>query len=382
MTGNANSPSTDGCYRRFVEQGGELPTKVPPLETLYFYLTKGCNLACKHCWLAPEYDKDGSKYPVLDVDLFQKIIEEALPLGLTSVKLTGGEPLLHPEILKILNIIKRECLDLRIETNGLLCTDDIALKISEFEKSFVSVSLDGATAEVHDRIRGVAGAFDQAVAGIKRLLKNSVDTQIIFSLMAENVHQYKDIITVAENLGVHSLKFNIIHPTGKGLTQYKMSTNIPIEQYVQIGKEIENRISKKTSIHLFYDHPPAFRPLSKLADARGGGTCGIRQILGVLASGMYALCGIGTTVEEMSFVKAGKDSLKQVWYEYAILEKIRNDLPGNFTGVCGRCLMKEMCLGSCIAQNYFRTASIVSSFWYCDVAEKHGLFPVIRLLPS
>ncbi len=80
--------------------------KVPPLNTIYFYLTKGCNLCCRHCWVAPKHQTEETKYPELSLDQFRSVIEQAKPLGLTGVKLTGGEPLMHSQIREILQIIK------------------------------------------------------------------------------------------------------------------------------------------------------------------------------------------------------------------------------------------------------------------------------------
>ncbi len=68
-----------------------------PLEQIYFYLTEGCNLACRHCWLSPKLQKDNITHPSLSMELFESIVEQAKPLGLESVKLTGGEPLLHSQ---------------------------------------------------------------------------------------------------------------------------------------------------------------------------------------------------------------------------------------------------------------------------------------------
>src|SRR5512137_1127524 len=93
-----------------------------PLTYLYFYLTEGCNLACRHCWLAPRLDPSGSRYPTLPVETFELILAEARPLGLTGVKLTGGEPLLHPQISRLLEMVRREELSLVMETNGVLLT--------------------------------------------------------------------------------------------------------------------------------------------------------------------------------------------------------------------------------------------------------------------
>ena len=100
-----------------------------PLRKLYFYLTEGCNLACRHCWIAPRYDPD-ARFPVLDPALFEAVLHEAGPLGLRGVKLTGGEPTLHPQFPAFLEIVRREGLKLTVETNGLLITPGVAAGIA------------------------------------------------------------------------------------------------------------------------------------------------------------------------------------------------------------------------------------------------------------
>ena len=69
----------------------KLPEDCPPLNSYYVYLTGGCNLACKHCWLEPTFQKDSGTGGHLDYELFALAIEEGLPLGLNRIKLTGGE---------------------------------------------------------------------------------------------------------------------------------------------------------------------------------------------------------------------------------------------------------------------------------------------------
>ena len=120
------------------------------LHQIYFYLTEGCNLACRHCWLAPGFDADGSTYLTLPVELFETVIREAQPLGLSGVKLTGGEPLLHQEFTRLLEIVRREGLKLTIETNGVLCSPAMAKEIARSADRFVSVSIDGADAATHE----------------------------------------------------------------------------------------------------------------------------------------------------------------------------------------------------------------------------------------
>jgi MoaA/NifB/PqqE/SkfB family radical SAM enzyme len=120
-----------------------------PLNCIYFYLTEGCNLCCSHCYLNPKHEDKDHKYNYLDLDLFKDIIKQAKPLGLKSVKLTGGEPLMHPKIKEILEVVKQEDLRLVVETNGVLCTEEIAELISKCKNPFASVSLDGSDAETN-----------------------------------------------------------------------------------------------------------------------------------------------------------------------------------------------------------------------------------------
>jgi radical SAM protein with 4Fe4S-binding SPASM domain len=102
-------------------------------------------------------------------------------------------------------------------------------------------------------------------------------------------------------------------------------------------------------------------------------------ILGVIASGHYALCGIGEQVPDLVFGEVGKDLLEEVWRENAILKALREGLPERLEGVCGRCLMKQRCLGSCVAQNYYSKGSLWAPYWFCEQAEEASLFPTSRL---
>jgi SynChlorMet cassette radical SAM/SPASM protein ScmF len=348
------------------------------LNQLYLYLTEGCNLACRHCWLAPKFDAKGTKYPTLDPNTLRTIIKEARPLGLTSVKLTGGEPLMHPEITTILNIIKEENLGLVIETNGFVCTQELVAKIALHEKPFVSVSLDGAYAETHEWVRGVKGSFAAACNAISYLVEAGLRPQIIFSIMRHNISELPAIIKLAEKLGATSIKYNIIQPTARGENLYEQDETIGLPELIELGRKVETVIQHETKIKLIFDYPLAFRSLRRIKGKRE--SCGVKGILGVLASGKYALCGIGEHISDLVFGEAGKDDLAATWNEHPVLLKIRDQIPSELKGICSRCLHKSTCLGSCIAQNYYRSKDLTAPFWFCEMAEAAGLFPVSRLI--
>lgn len=352
---------------------------IPSLRQLYFYLTEGCNLSCRHCWLEPPFDDTGVKYPHLPVELFEKALMEAGPLGLTGVKLTGGEPLLHPGIGKLLKIIRRRRLALNIETNGLLCDPAMAREIAKSPVRFAAVSIDGADASTHEGIRGAPGSFDAAVKAVRALAAAGVPPQVIITVMECNAGQIVDFVRMAEKLGASSVKFNIPQPMGRGESIHGGPEWLGLRDIILLGHRVDNELAPTTRMPLYFDYPMAFRPLRKIAGDDGGRTCNIREILGVISTGHYALCGIGKKLPGMVFGSVCEDGLEGLWKTNETLLSVREGIPGRLEGVCSRCIMRGRCLGSCIAQNYYLSGSLWDAFWFCDEAEKSGLFPESRL---
>ena len=354
-----------------------------PLRSIYFYLTEGCDLRCRHCWINPKYQAGENTFPTLDLKLFQHIITQAKALGLSGVKLTGGEPMLHPHIHKILEIVRSEDLRLTIETNGMRCTSEIADKIAGGKNPFVSVSLDGSTPDVHEWVRGVPGSFEKTLIGIENLVNAGLKPQIIMTVMRRNKDQVKSLIQLAESLGAGSVKFNIVQPTERGERMHRAGEILSIEELIELGEKAENTLSQSTKLRLVYHHPHAFKPLGNmLGSGNSCGTCHILNILGVLPDGSYAMCGIGESTPELIYGDASTDSLEDVWNNSPVINELREGIPNKFEGICGECLMKGICIGSCIAQNYYSSKSLWAPFWYCEEARKIGRFPGTRMKPA
>src|SRR5450759_1388605 len=234
---------------------------IPTINLLYFYLTEGCNLACRHCWLAPRFDTTGNRYATLAVELFETAIREAKPLGLSGVKLTGGEPLLHPHFMRLLEIVRREELGLTLETNGLLCTPEIAAEIAKSPKRFVSVSIDGADAETHEWVRGVPGSFKAARQAVNNLVAAGIRPQVIFTVMRSNAGQVDAMVGMADELGAASVKFNIVQPTARGEKLHEVQATLNVAELIELGRHVEGELAPKTHLRVFLDYPQAFRAL-------------------------------------------------------------------------------------------------------------------------
>jgi SynChlorMet cassette radical SAM/SPASM protein ScmF len=351
----------------------------PVVGQLYCYLTEGCNLACRHCWLSPPHEGVVPSHAMLPVALFEKVVDQAVPLGLAAVKLTGGEPLLHPDFTGMLRIAHNRGLRVLIETNGVLCTAAIANRIAELDNPSVSVSLDSPDPAVHDSFRGVAGSHAAAVAALRLLVERSVSLQVVMSLTKANAHQVDAMVEFVEHIGATSLKFNIVQPAGRGASLERARGCLEVAELIEIGRVVDRYLNNNLSAGIVFDYPAAFRPLSRLVQRDGCGACGIMCIMGLTAKGQYALCGIGSYVEELNFGDARTESLEKIWRDNPLLRELRAGMPGRLQGVCGRCLMRESCLGSCVAQNFLQSGSLWAPFWFCQEAFEQGLFPGSRL---
>ncbi len=355
----------------------DLPPGIPPLTSLYMYISGSCNLACRHCWINPTFEPDNSKGQYLKFEHIQKSVFEAKPLGLHSVKLTGGEPMLHPEFEKIVQYLDGENVRVTIETNGTLIDKKLArfLKKNPYIR-FISVSLDGAFSSTHDAFRGSTGSYDRAITGISNLVEAGIKPQLICTLHRNNLDELEKVIALAADLGCNSIKFNHIQRIGRGdvLSQENVLSN---DKLLGISNLIESEIRPHHRIKIFFDIPIAFQSIRQLIRDPIC-QCNVLNLLGVLASGHLSLCGVGATIPELIYGDLEKDQLKDVWVNAPGLLDLRKAIPFQLEGICGECIHREICLGQCIARNYHDARSLCAPFYFCSEMENLGLFPKSR----
>jgi SynChlorMet cassette radical SAM/SPASM protein ScmF len=357
-----------------------LPEGVPPLKTYYLYMAGSCNLACRHCWITPTYlaaNELDTGEKSLPFDLYELAIREGEPLGLNHLKFTGGEPFVHPEAERMLLYAAERQLGVTIETNGTLITNERARFLREKTSvTFLSVSLDGASADTHDYMRGRTGSFARAQAGIKNLVEYGYHPQVIMSLFEGNVDEIEALAQWAASAGCSSLKLNIIQESGRG-SQFGERFQ-GIEQLIKLGHWVKEDLQKRVGFPIFYSWPPAFRRLRDMTNGEGYASCDIYNILGILHTGQLAMCGIGEQDKKLVYGMLGKDPVAEVWASHPVLKQIREAIPSQLEGVCGDCILRDACLGLCPADNYHRTGSILAPFWFCSQADQAGLFPESR----
>ena len=125
-------------------------------------------------------------------DVF-KIIDDASQMGVFEFNITGGEPLLHPDIEEILKYIYEAGMRTRIYTNGYLITDRLIELFKKLDVYRVRISVDGKDSVTHDKIRGVQ-SLDIILNNIEKLTEAGINVEITTTLMKDNINDVNDLL--------------------------------------------------------------------------------------------------------------------------------------------------------------------------------------------
>jgi SynChlorMet cassette radical SAM/SPASM protein ScmF len=355
--------------------------KAPPLRTIYFYITNACNLRCAHCWLSMQ--GQAMRHMELTTGEIKGILDQALPLGLTSIKLTGGEPFLRDDIADIVDYAGGLGLSTRIETNATLL-DDAAAKALGRSRGLghVAVSLDGAGPEAHALLRGSEEAFDLAVRGIERLVAHGVKVEVITCLHRGNLGEMERLVDMVADLGAYSLKINPIIQVGRGQEMTERGEAVSLEQVLDLSQQLDDGLGAGQRLPIHMTLPVAFRSL-RAVRRQGLGSCGVLNLLGVLPDGELSMCGIGEVDPNLVFGHARQQPIQEVWERSPGLARIRQGIAAWPTGLCRRCMMRRYCTwGACRAEAYAILGSLAAPHPFCQASFEAGLFPEDRLLPE
>jgi len=176
-------------------------TSIPPdlLERIWFYTNFDCHLRCSYCvaGLAP-----GVARPRLELPVFRRLVDQAVTLGFRQIALTGGEPLLHPDVVAMIEYAT-DRIDTIVLTSALPLTAALLRELSRVDRSrlTVQVSLDSADPGVNDRRRGL-GSWLQATCGLEMLLGAGYRVAVRATLALTGEEILPDLVRYLDTLGV------------------------------------------------------------------------------------------------------------------------------------------------------------------------------------
>lgn len=328
------------------------------LRLLFWESTIRCNLSCAHC---RRIELDEAAGADLSTARAMQLIEQLAQLGKSQdfmplLVFSGGEPLCRKDIVELIQYAVSKEIKCALATNGTLIDKTIADKIKAVGVQRVSVSLDGATGDVHNKLRKQEGSFEAAMQGIEWLRNCGVDFQINMTMTRHNVHQLDDIFILAQKLGAVALHLFMLVPVGCG-EEFSEADMLSPDEYEQLLKQIAQKqrtetIEIKVTCGPHYERvirqqEPNSKRMSKGCLAGSG-------ILFVSHTGEVFPCGYLP-------VKCGNISqtpLSQIWAENPDLAKMRDT--GQLKGKCGVCDYAKVC-GGCRARAFAATGDYMAA---------------------
>jgi MoaA/NifB/PqqE/SkfB family radical SAM enzyme len=178
---------------------------------VFVHVLTRCNLRCRHCYINPE-QHGRKRLPIARIERWLAVFAERCPGA--NVVFLGGEPTLHPDLPQAVRCARRlGFASITIDTNGYLF-NDILEKVTPAEVDVFSFSLDGATAETNDRIRG-RGSYAACCAGIRRAREKGFHTSLIYTVSRANLEELPAMGPLLAELGVNRFFIQVLGLRGK-----------------------------------------------------------------------------------------------------------------------------------------------------------------------
>src|SRR6202167_1147609 len=195
---------------------------------LTWELTYACNLSCVHC-----LSSSGRRDPrELSTEECKAVIDELERMQVFYVNIGGGEPTVRPDFWELVDYATAHHVGVKFSTNGVRITPEVAARLAASDYVDVQISLDGATAEVNDAVRG-AGAFDMAVRALENLVAAGFsDAKISVVVTRHNVDQLDEFAAFARRYGA-TLRITRLRPSGRGAEVWE-DLHPPAAQQVQL----------------------------------------------------------------------------------------------------------------------------------------------------
>ena len=341
---------------------------VPPLRLVAWETTRNCNLNCVHCRAAATC---GPYRDELDTAAALALMDQIAAVGQPIVILTGGEPLLRPDIFQIASYGSQKGLRMVMAPNGTMIDAHNAQRMVEAGIQRISISLDGADAASHDRFRGVEGAFEAALRGIRHARDAGLEFQINTTVTQSNLGQIARIQDLAIRLGAVAHHIFLLVPTGRG--KYILDQAIDANQYEETLNWFYDQRGKTPLQLKATCAPHYYRILRQRARAEGTSVTFESHGLDAVTRGCLAgtgFCFISNqgVVQPCGFLaldcgKVTETPFSDIWRDSAIFTALRD--PDRLKGKCGRCEYKRVC-GGCRARAYEATGDYLAEEPLCS----------------
>ncbi len=327
--------------------------------------THKCNLRCKHC-----YSNSGAaEEDELTTEQALDVVDQLADAHVTALAFSGGEPLTRKDFFEVARHASDRGLYVSLASNGTLLTSENVRKIKEAQVNYIDISIDGATAKTHDDFRGVPGAFEKAVEGLKNCIDADICACIATTVGKNNMSELPAIIDLAEKLGAERFTYFNFIPTGRGKAH--VDQDLSPQEREDVMRYLLNRMSAGCKTTILATAPQLSRVALQCQGDSGTGevtmalahmqtvkvtkkAVPLGEFIGGCGAGrLYCSISPQGDVHPCVFLPVNVGNLKtekfrDIWFNAPLFTAFRNRT--NLKGTCGICQYKFIC-GGCRARS-------------------------------
>jgi len=338
-------------------------------------ITKRCNLKCVHCYA---HAVDRSPVGELSTPELYGVLDDLAAFGSPVVLFSGGEPLMHPDIVSLAEYAVAKGMRAVISSNGTLITRELAGRLADVGLSYIGISLDGDR-EIHDSFRGVPGAFDRTMKGIENAQSVGIKTGIRFTITRRN---YRDIPAVFSMIYERNIpRICLYHLVYTGRGEELLEEALPHETTREVVDTIIDTTARMHNegrplevltvdnhcdgpylyMRLLNENPERAKQVMELLEFNGGNSTGLGVAAiswdGNVHPDQFWRQHILGNVREKPFSKIWTDT------DNEFLMKLKTK-KNHITGRCASCRFLDVCGGNFRA----RAEAVTGDIWAPDPA--------------
>ena len=317
--------------------------------------TNKCNLTCKHCYQDAHPDACANE---LTTDEARTLIDQIAAAGFKIMIFSGGEPLMRPDIYDLVAYAASKGLRPVFGTNGTLITPEVAGRLKECGACAMGISLDSLDRAKHDSFRGLEGAWDATVAGMRACREVGLPFQIHTTVLDWNEREVCDITDFAVEHGAIAHYVFFLIPVGRG--KYINDTSLKVAANERLLRQI---MAKQAEVPI--DVKPTCAPqFTRVAEQMGIET---RFERGCLAGLTYCIVSPEGVVRPCAYMTEEAGSVREqpfdeIWKTSPVFERLRTR---EYGGSCGTCDFRAGCGGCRARAAYYHDGDFMAQDDYC-----------------
>ena len=332
------------------------PKLIEKLSSVTIEVTERCNEHCLHCYLPDNRKNKGQSLTIQEI---QNCIDQLMDLGLERVTFTGGEAMLHPNLIEAIRFAKSKNLYVSVLSNLTILTHDIMNIVSESDDTQIKVSLYAITEEIHDYITGLKGSCKRTKDAILELKKRGVSVSLSMVVMKENYQEICNMIKFAKENDL-VLQFDYVMMARSDFDNSNLlhrMTIVETEQFFRMMLEYD--LNFGLSILKKNDFAKGEKLESFICHVATDGCC-------ISSNGDVYLC---PSWQDIPLGNIKEQNLFDIWNNNATLSKMRDLSISDIKG-CKDCDYINFCC-ICLARNYYENDGdmFIPTKETCDVAK-------------